>query len=51
MLVELYIGVGGAQFVNRSLPVADNVFVLGLQEFVGTQNPLNETKLVTAILA
>jgi hypothetical protein len=51
MLVELNIGVGGAQFVNWSLPVTVNVFVLGMQGFEGTQNPLNETKLLTAILA
>ena len=42
-LAELDIGRGGRQFVNESLPWAVNVFVLGMQGFAGTQNPLNET--------
>jgi hypothetical protein len=49
-LVELVIPPGGRQFVNESLPVAVSVFVLRRQGFKGTQNPLNETKLLTAIL-
>src|ERR1039458_2506293 len=38
-LVELVIPPGGRQFVNESLPVAVNVFVLGMQGFKETQNP------------